>query len=61
LTLYNRVRRYGALPDAGGLLDQNETTMRILDLIDETRVEAEDVKREHAEKLAERRRTMRGR
>jgi hypothetical protein len=33
LTLYRRVRAYRALPEAGGLLDQNEHTMMVLDTI----------------------------
>lgn len=31
--LWCRVRAYGTLPEAGGLLDQNEATMRVLDII----------------------------
>lgn len=34
LRLYKRVKVYGSLPRPGGLQDQDELTMRILDRID---------------------------
>lgn len=36
MRLSGRVQRYQVLPEAGGVLDQDELTMQILDLIDET-------------------------
>lgn len=33
LALWNRMKAYGALPAAGGLLDQEESLMRQLDLV----------------------------
>ncbi len=35
VTLYRRVMAYQSLPRAGGLLDQDEETMQILDMIHE--------------------------
>ena len=35
ITLYRRVMAYQALPGPGGLLDQDEETMRMLDVIHE--------------------------
>ena len=42
LRLYARVKRWGSLPKLGGILEQDEKTMRILDTID-------DLAEEHAE------------
>lgn len=53
LKLYRRVVRYGSLPEAGGLLDQPEPTMRILDVIDEEYQEAQERNREREKRLEE--------
>lgn len=49
LRLRNRMERYRALPDPGGILDQDEVTMRILDQVGG----AVDRYREWKQKLAE--------
>lgn len=36
LRLRNRMERYHALPDPGGILDQDEVTLRILDQVEDT-------------------------
>ena len=35
LTLWMRMKRWGQLPDPGGLLDQEERVMRLLDIIED--------------------------
>ena len=44
VTLYRRVMAYQALPNAGGLLDQDEGTMQMLDVIHEELGAAKDGK-----------------
>jgi hypothetical protein len=46
--LWNRVKRYKHLPEAGGLLDQDEDVMRALDIISEE-VEADELKKQKLE------------
>lgn len=45
LQLRARMQRYRALPEAGGILDQDEQTMRILDLVDDSVGRYQDWKR----------------
>ena len=47
MRLRGRVHRYQVLPEAGGVLDQDEQTMTILDLIDRTVARYHDWKRKH--------------
>lgn len=48
LRLYGRVQKYQVMPDAGGILDQDEVTMELLDLVDGT-VERYREYRKHAD------------
>ena len=50
IKLYKRVQRYQNLPDIGGLLDQDERTMRMLDIIGEE-VDAME-NRKHKKRMA---------
>lgn len=45
LELLARCERYGMLPRSGGLLDQDDVTMRILDIVAVARAEEDEKKR----------------
>lgn len=47
MRLRSRVQRYQVLPEAGGVLDQDERTMEILDLIDATVARYQRWKEQH--------------
>ena len=63
LSLWRRVKRYEQLPDAGGLLDQEERLMKILDYITDLVEERERQrqKREQAQQEAKARAQSAGR
>lgn len=67
MTLHKRVKRWGALPGPGGILDQQETTMMLLDMIEDVIDERNAEKRRAEEATLKReadeakRRSRRGR
>jgi len=52
LRLRGRVKRYKVLPDAGGVLDQDDETMMILDAVEDAIGGFEKVKQEQKEREA---------
>jgi hypothetical protein len=53
IQLWQRVKRYGHLPDPGGMLDQEERLMKVMDAVN-----AHVDRRNHEKAEAERRRQM---